>query len=406
MSFRPLHVMSVCTEWLPHHGGLPQFNRSLSIALRRNGHRVTCLVERMSDADEIDAERAGVQLIVPEIRPGLRNIMAPVKCDPPDVLIGHDRRTGEAAAYHAYVHYGEADPPSACVMVAHTSPDEIEVFTQEESRSLRAETRFEELRRLCAVADVVCAVGPRLQRKIGGMLDDGWGGRRIVRLDPGLAEFGNDERRVPGPECICLVVGRSRHKEVKGFDIASAAFGQISEATRKAFKPTLWIRGAETGAAEHLRAALVRDGQLNRGDLVVREYAPQAEVVGNDLRRASVLLMPSRAEGFGLVGLEALSLGTPVLLSDRSGLSELLSELAGAQAAPFIVEVTDEMALDVPRWRDAVEATLLDRDASLRRTRELLDVIRPHLTWDSTVNQLVAAVGDHRDETSVASARG
>ena len=38
--------------------------------------------------------------------------------------------------------------------------------------------------------------------------------------------------------------------------------------------------------------------------------------------------MPSRTEGFGLTGLEALSAGVPVLVSKNSGFGEALSELA------------------------------------------------------------------------------
>lgn len=49
--------------------------------------------------------------------------------------------------------------------------------------------------------------------------------------------------------------------------------------------------------------------------------------------KASVLLMPSRTEGFGLVGLEAIALGCPVLISEKSGLAELLQSTPGKDEA-------------------------------------------------------------------------
>jgi len=51
------------------------------------------------------------------------------------------------------------------------------------------------------------------------------------------------------------------------------------------------------------------------------------------LQRASVFVFPSLAEGFGLPVVEALSLGTPTIVSD----------------APALVEVADEAAVVVPR---------------------------------------------------------
>ena len=56
-----------------------------------------------------------------------------------------------------------------------------EVFKGNTRAAARAERRFEELRRLSALADIVCAVGPRLQRKVGAMLaDDGYGGKPVL----------------------------------------------------------------------------------------------------------------------------------------------------------------------------------------------------------------------------------
>ena len=46
-----------------------------------------------------------------------------------------------------------------------------------------------------------------------------------------------------------------------------------------------------------------------------------------DKLRASLILMPSKAEGFGPVGLEAIVAGTPVLLSRESAFGQLLQEV-------------------------------------------------------------------------------
>ena len=47
------------------------------------------------------------------------------------------------------------------------------------------------------------------------------------------------------------------------------------------------------------------------------------------LRQANVIVMPSRTEGFGLVALEAISAGVPVLVSSESGIAKALEKVEG-----------------------------------------------------------------------------
>ncbi len=77
----------------------------------------------------------------------------------------------------------------------------------------------------------------------------------------------------------------------------------------------------------------------------------QSEFLDEDLLSASVLLMSSRAEGFGLVAIKALAIGLPVFVSSRSGVGEFLKEaLFGRKAAQYVVRTTDEIESDVSEW--------------------------------------------------------
>ena len=73
------------------------------------------------------------------------------------------------------------------------------------------------------------------------------------------------------------------------------------------------------------------------------------------LSDASVVLLPSLIEGFGIVGVEAPLVGTPVLVSDRAA----LPAIGGSSDA--IVP-----ALDADAWAERVAA--LEADAALRRS--------------------------------------
>ena len=90
---------------------------------------------------------------------------------------------------------------------------------------------------------------------------------------------------------------------------------------RRAKEPTLVVRGAKPRTSEELHKLLT--GHAKTGILLrIKEYTHDTGRVREDIARASVVLMPSRVEGFGLVGLEALAMGVPVLISKRSGLGE------------------------------------------------------------------------------------
>jgi hypothetical protein len=382
----PLAFLILCDEWSTSRGGLSQFNRQLCIALAAAGHSVTCAVERADAVDDEHAAQHGVKLAVPTLSAGLIDLRAPLPGRPPfDAVIGHDRITGAAAAFQAR----NIEPASVLVQIVHTCPDETAAFAAVDARTTRAEERFNELSSLCSAADIVCSVGPRLTRKVGTMLDDGYGGQRVVRLDPGPGMIGTPRARIPGPEAICLFLGRAEHSAGKGIDIAADAVARVRRRSRHAANTVLWIRGAPPGRGDRTHADIaVRHG---RGDLVVRDYTTSVTTVEGDLRRASVLLMPSRAEGFGLVGLEALSVGTPVLLSSRSGLSELIREVVGPDADDFIVEVRDD-STDVRRWASALEAILRDRSWAFRRTEVLAQALGKVCSWEAVADKLGRAV--------------
>jgi glycosyltransferase involved in cell wall biosynthesis len=99
----------------------------------------------------------------------------------------------------------------------------------------------------------------------------------------------------------------------------------------------LVIRGS--GRSVHVRALRERIAHLGLWPLVEwQSYARGAELA-ELYQHASVVLLPSLHEGFGLTALEAMACGTPVITSNTSSLPEVVGEAA------VLVDPLDTQAL-------------------------------------------------------------
>ncbi len=135
--------------------------------------------------------------------------------------------------------------------------------------------------------------------------------------------------------CVVFVGPGDARKNVRlAIDACARAFSHPSE--------TLVVVG-ELGPAEraYARGARVNAGEIAASDALLRTL----------YRNAAMVLVPSLAEGFGLVAIEAMACGTPVLASNATALPE-----ATAGAAALL------NPHDVGLWAGAIR-TLLDDDA-------------------------------------------
>jgi glycosyltransferase involved in cell wall biosynthesis/tetratricopeptide (TPR) repeat protein len=391
-------VLVIATEWESKYGGLSTFNRELCKAMSRAGHRVCCLVPRATP-DEIAASKAfGVELVLatPTEEASDRELLFRRPALPsgfdPQIIMGHDRITGAAAQAQVTDFF----PHSRFVLFIHTAPGEIEWYKSrgegELTAAVTAEHREQTQRELARKASLVVAVGPRLKREIEANLV----GLNIpvMQLNPGLGET-----RQPGQPLAaiyCLLLGRAEDENLKGLDIAARALGQLLRGRPSPFsvEPELIIRGAAPKTGDQLRQSLISISGANL-NVRVKEYTPQLERITEDIRRASVVLMPSRREGFGLVGLEAITEGIPVLISSKSGLGELLKDkLPGQIINRWIIEVTGDLETDAREWAKAIELVLLDRETAFTRAIELQRLLGSSVSWAQGVSELFQALPD------------
>jgi D-inositol-3-phosphate glycosyltransferase len=189
------------------------------------------------------------------------------------------------------------------------------------------------------------------------------GSQRSARLRLGLG---------PGP--VVLFVGRIQ--PLKGVDVLLEAFARIENLHPEG---TLLVVGGPSGAngQRELLALRQRAGLL---DVLrrVKFYGPLPHgLLADFYRAADLVVIPSRAESFGLVAAEAQACGTPVVAAKVGGL----------------VYVVDDgvTGILVDGWDPADYAEVLDRllsdDGLRKKMSEAAVAWAKRLSWDATVRR-------------------
>jgi glycosyltransferase involved in cell wall biosynthesis len=148
-----------------------------------------------------------------------------------------------------------------------------------------------------------------------------------VPLGADLALFSPDGTPRTG-DLVFLFSGATLHR--KGFDLLLEAFDRV-----RAAHPAVRLRLA--GPRGDATPLLDRRGTAG---IDVLGPLPQPALAA-ELRRADVLVLPSRNDSYGMVVAEALASGTPALVSEMVGSKELVSE----GRTGWIVPVGDAAAL-------------------------------------------------------------
>lgn len=402
MSDDRIRFLALATEWSSAHGGLSTFNRQLCSALAAAGAQVVCVVLGATPQEHQDAAARGVTLVEARVMPGVTGVQRlflkpelPEGAEP-HFVIGHGRITGPAAQ-----NLGDAFPHARRLHFIHMIPDEIERLKLDRGVDIGAlaEERQEIELGLGAGAHRTVVVGPRMYNWFLRDLEArGVEGRRILQFDPGFDAETTDVRTPPsGAPWMALLFGRAEDHYLKGLDLAARAFALARQSRPVgATAVELLVRGAPEQTSGQLEASMREWAQDPALPVRVRPYSTVHERLAADLRSASLVLMPSRGEGFGLVGVEAIAAGTPVLVTSASGLGELLSRklLAPDDAARIVVETTRDDARDVAAWSDAIKAVLRDREGAFAWASKLRSDLAGRWTWSHAVSGLLAELDD------------
>lgn len=184
-----------------------------------------------------------------------------------------------------------------------------------------------------------------------------------LRYLPELRSLGeNGPEADPDAEFSVFAFGRLTFEDlaVKGFDVIAKAIASLGEG----FKLT--IVGSPPAKQRKMEKWFLRKTKITREQLTVRRYCDQEELKGM-FKEAHLVALPSRAEGFGLVALEAISAAVPVLVSKQSGISKALQKVETGGSVIVTSQKPEEWARKILQLS---QQTLQERSDSAIQLRE------------------------------------
>ena len=373
-----LNVTFLGSEWRSSKGGLSTFNRELAINVAKSPEaEVTFFVPRCNDDDKKAALGHKVNLVKAIRRPGMDELAwlnFPPKDLEIDIVVGHGVKLGHQAQVIRESHQCK------WVQVVHTAPEELGMYKTYSNPVSVNEKKHETEVTLCVMADFVVTVGPKLTEAFRTYLRPSGKDQMVFEFTPGiLSEFSgvkqvDDERKKFG----ILAFGRGDDEdfELKGFDIAAKAVAMVDDTH-------LTFVGAPDGKQDEVKTRLLKCG-IPTQRLTVRSFLQNRESLKNLLCEVDLAIMPSRTEGFGLTGLEALSAGLPVLVSGNSGFGVVLSEVSFGSHAVIYSEDSDTWAKAIMDVRKRKRIIRLEESKVLRASYE------KKYNWEAQTKSLIS----------------
>ncbi|XP_035670229.1 uncharacterized protein LOC118411848 [Branchiostoma floridae] len=404
-------VLLISQEYCTSKGGISTINLSVARMIAAAGAEVYATVLEASEQDERDAERDGVKLLKPRLdpdssaKPSLEWLTVYHKHHfphiPSDVccIVGHVDVTSRAARKIKE----ERFPHAKLAMFGHVAPEETEHYKSDE-KALGVGKKEASIQDDIGKADVVFSVGPRIHRHYDRFLRQRHVTHHIFLPEPlkifrdANVIFGESDD-VKKPERVVLSIGRVRNVErLKGHDLAAGSIDKAAQRLDNQYTLRLRVRGIDENDFKDSKRILEEKLRSGRVKPTLLPYGTQEEI-RRDMEVCHLVLMPSRAEPFGLVGLEAIAAGVPVLISEHSGLAELIEELSDRLGQPkfrhCIVKMTGDTATDsdVEKWAERIEDVLKNARSEFAEARAFREKLLASKYWEESHQTFLHACG-------------
>ena len=385
-----LNITLLASEWKSSAGGLSTLNRELAIhlALMKNV-KVSLLVPEgaCNDEDKREAEGFGISILDARKCVGVEPLLW--LSNPPldhriDVIFGHGVKLGRQVQI---IKRQAQFQNCKWVHVVHTASEDLSKYKGYSSPISRGEEKHWDEIHLCKCADLVVPVGPKLAETYHSHLPECKKDAEFFEFIPGLfyREFGALQQKAKNEKdkFTVLLCGRGDKEDfkLKGYSIAVEAF---ADQRLKGKRYSLLFVGSPEGKQDEVRERLLNCGIacMDEKQLTVREFVKSRERMKYLLCEVDMVIMPSKSEGFGLIAVEALSAGLPILVGSNSGFARVIEDI------PFgLYRIVDSE--DPAKWAEAIQSVRDRHRVVLQEIKILKEHYSKEYCWKTQCEQLV-----------------
>ncbi|XP_019634235.1 PREDICTED: uncharacterized protein LOC109477414 [Branchiostoma belcheri] len=370
-------------------------HRQMAVMLVSQGAVIYSTVLDATEEDKRDATADGVRLIFPTRKEGdIRDPCLdwltydhesryPSLPSNVDFIVGHINTTSRAAKLIKK----QRLPGAKLVQVTHEIPEETSHYKGDEkvtSIGEESDSILEDLRH----ADIIFSVGPLIYDYYRNQTKEQQRPHHEFLPKPSDIFSKMQVNYVNTKTKVVLSIGRVKGAEsLKGYDISGKAMGMVIEQLPN----TRWRAcGVTPEDFKESKQVIQANMEKNKFNFTPLKCATQEEL-SRELQKAHVVLMPSRAEPFGQVGLEAIAAGIPVLVSNKSGLASFLSSQDPEFDRP-IVDITDDHEAASTLAKRIIKI-LKDGRREFQAAQTLKEKLLASKYWDESHRNFLEAFG-------------
>lgn len=404
-------IVLLSDGWGPTSGGINAFNYSLCKAMgKRYGKEliVVCVSFSVNNSEIDKMFKNGLKLIsmltVKDFNDA-GEIVSKLKYENlisgsgRVIWIGHDIYTGDLAIECKKLVNG-----SLCAIIHHMAYRSY--YPMMNNNPLKVQDKEQKQEILISKADYIFANGPSLFRSACDLCERKEDKIKVHQIVAGLAEI--NPKNFAAKNLSVIAFGRIEEEKeknnnsiIKQVMLAVAAWGSFLKSYNKnqRLQSSMKVIGYSTDNIEDENIKLkkfVSKYSAGTDAITAYPYTENQEKLYNMLKNQSLSLMLSREEGFGLVGLESISAGVPVIISKQTGLYEFIKS---KRLENRVMAVNIQGSFDEPYFSDEDLKCVVEKIYEYTQNTEMwkenaLDLreklIEQSVTWEKCAEDIIS----------------
>ncbi|XP_066278481.1 ankyrin repeat domain-containing protein 17-like [Branchiostoma lanceolatum] len=383
--------------------GNSTMNRRVAQLLLKHGAKVYSTALKATEEDKRCAANDGVNLLLPEIKSDMRPSL-------------------DWLTYYNSVHYpniprnlqyvvGYADVTSKAaknIKEERCQEAKLVLFNNEmpdDNTTKKAADKVTTIIKDAKSADAVFSVGNRIYTHFETKyrsLEDIEPRHHYLFLPRASPVFEATGAQPGGGERLVLIFARmSEVMAQKGLDLAARAMGYAAEKIGIINWVVRWIQEDEDDWGKN-KKTLEKKMQSPTIKPTIRPYGTQEEIA-RDIQHAHLVMVTSRSEPFGLIGLEAIAAGIPVLIPDQSGLEDMIKDLIKDNKChadlrhriliPSAGVKESDIEATARQWAHKISDSLEFSSYEFEKAEEFKKKLLESKYWDESHNNLLRVFG-------------